>query len=396
MNLYTTWSIGIIGAGTMGRGIAQVAALAGHSVHLYDTQPNMLRDVRQFLQETLGRLAEKGKISEEEAGNALSRIYYHPKLDVLYKCELIIEAIVENSKAKQEVLHEISTLSGEDVILASNTSSLSITQLASATTYPHRFLGIHFFNPAPLMQLVEVIPGLQTDPSLLLVILPLIQSWGKTPVVAKDTPGFIVNRIARPYYGEALRMLEEDIAPVHVIDAAMEKIGRFRMGPFRLMDLIGNDINYAVTRDVYEQSFYDPRYKPAITQLRLVQAGRYGRKSGVGFYDYRTEQEEYSIGFDESWARTTIVDRIVAMLINEAADALYWKIADRDDIDKAMTLGVNYPKGLLRWADEWGLGRVIEIIDALHDTYKEDRYRVSPLLRHMHLKNKRFYEYNDQ
>jgi 3-hydroxybutyryl-CoA dehydrogenase len=251
-------------------------------------------------------------------------------------------------------------------------------------------LGIHFFNPAPLMKLVEIIPAIQTEFDILQEARKTVDNWHKLTVIAKDTPGFIVNRVARPFYGEALRILEEGLADEATIDWAMTELGGFRMGPFTLMDYIGNDVNYVVTETVFQSFFYDPRYKPSFTQKRLAEAGYLGRKSGRGFYNYGEDAVNPEPNKDEKLGQE-IVSRIVAMLINEAADALYLNIASRDDIDLAMTKGVNYPKGLLQWADETGIKQCVEGMDALYNEYLEDRYRCSPLLRKMARDGRCFY-----
>ncbi|HBL78782.1 MAG TPA: 3-hydroxybutyryl-CoA dehydrogenase, partial [Aequorivita sp.] len=282
-----------------------------------------------------------------------------------------------------------------DCIIASNTSSLSIASIASSLQKPERCIGIHFFNPAPLMKLVEVIPAVQTSEETLKISVKTITDWGKIVAVAKDTPGFIVNRVARPFYGEALRIYEEGIASFAEIDTAMKEIGGFRMGPFELMDFIGNDVNYTVTETVFEAFYYDPRYKPSFAQKRFAEAGYLGRKSGKGYYNYsddgkmsvRAQSRTHSEGTVSS---TEIFERILIMLINEAADALFWNIASAEDIDNAMTKGVNYPKGLLAWADEKGMDWCVKKMDELYDEYHEDRYRCSPLLRRMNKGGLRF------
>jgi 3-hydroxybutyryl-CoA dehydrogenase len=284
----------------------------------------------------------------------------------------------------------LENITNEGAILASNTSSLSIASIAAACENAQRVIGIHFFNPAPLMKLVEIIPAVQTSKATTQQAKTLIDSWGKLTVLAKDTPGFIVNRIARPFYSEALRILEEGIADVATIDWAMKDIGGFRMGPFTLMDYIGNDVNYTVTETVFTAFYFDPRYKPAFTQKRLSEAGYHGRKSGRGFYDYGESAQNPAPNQDEKLGNY-IVNRVVCMLINEAVDALFWQVASQEDIETAMTKGVNYPKGLLAWADEKGLKNVLKTLEELQFEYGEDRYRPSPLLRRMVRNNKTFY-----
>lgn len=386
-----TTPIAVIGAGAMGSGIAQVAAAHGHRVVVVDTQSAALENARKNLEKALNRLAEKGSISPENAAEILQRIRFTTEKSACAGCGLAIEAIIENLSAKQAVFRELETLAGEDCILASNTSSLSITAIAAACRKPERVLGAHFFNPAPLMPLVEIIPGIATANSVVETSRRLVDAWGKTTVLAKDTPGFIVNRVARPFYGEAIRIFEEGIADAATIDWAMKEIGGFRMGPFELMDLIGNDVNYAVTAAVWEAFFYDPRYKPSFTQKRLVEAGRLGRKSGKGYYDYAPGAlPPEPVKSRESGEE--IFFRILAMLINEAAEAVFWQIASVEDIDLAMTKGVNYPKGLLLWADEIGLDKVLEKMQRLQDEYGEDRYRPGMLLKRMAREGRRFYQ----
>ena len=311
-------------------------------------------------------------------------------MKALSESGIIIEAIIENLDVKKGVFSSIESLVSKDCILASNTSSLSITSIASACERSERVLGIHFFNPAPLMPLVEIIPAIQTADKITDEARNIIDSWKKITVLAKDTPGFIVNRVARPFYGEAIRILEEGIADVATIDWAMKEIGGFRMGPFELTDYIGHDVNYVVTETVFKAFFFDPRYKPSFTQKRLVEAGRLGRKSGQGFYDYSQGAVNPKPNTDEALG-TEIVNRITAMLINEAIDALFLNIASAKDIDLAMTKGVNYPKGLLAWADEKGLDVVLTQLEELYKNYCEDRYRPSPLLRKMVNEQKTFY-----
>lgn len=382
--------IGVIGSGSMGSGIAQVAATAGHEVYLYDNNPDALKRASQKLQKILNRLVEKGRMTDSEAKAIFGRVYFSDSMYSYGDAGLVIEAIVENLKIKQSVFEQLEDIVSEDCILASNTSSLSIASIAAACKNPSRVIGIHFFNPAPLMKLVEVIPAVQTSEATLKMSLSLLENWGKLTVQAKDTPGFIVNRVARPFYGEALRILDEGLADVATIDWAMTALGGFRMGPFTLMDYIGHDVNYTVTETVFKSFYYDPRYKPSFTQKRLAEAGYLGRKTGKGFYNY-AEGATNPPADENKEKGEQILWRIVVMLINEAADALYYKIASRDDIDTAMTKGVNYPKGLLKWADEKGIEYCVTTMDKLHDEYHEERYRCSPLLRKMAREGKTFY-----
>lgn len=372
--------VGVIGSGAMGSGIAQVAAMAGHQVILYDSNAAALERSRGALQGTFTKLQEKGKIAD--AGQLFARFQFASNINAFTGCGLIIEAIIENLAIKKSVFADLEKVVSDDCVLATNTSSLSVTSIAAACVKPDRVLGLHFFNPAPLMALVEVVPAVQTNDVLIQEAKQLMHDWGKVPVVAKDTPGFIVNRLARPFYGEALRIYEEGIADMATIDWAMTEIGKFRMGPFTLMDYIGHDVNYVVTETVFQSFFYDPRYKPSFSQKRLLEAGWLGRKSGRGFYNYANEAVTPEANQDVVLG-TQIFERILAMLINEAVEALYLKIATTEDLDLAMTKGVNYPKGLLSWCREIGPKKVLSILDGLYEYYHEDRYRASVLLREM-------------
>jgi 3-hydroxybutyryl-CoA dehydrogenase len=383
--------IGVLGAGSMGSGIAQVAATYGHEVVLVDSNIKAVEKAMTEMQKALARLVEKGKMTEQAKNELLGRIQCSDKMEDYAGAQLIIEAIIENLEVKKTVFAKLETIVDANCILASNTSSLSIASIAAACQKPERVVGIHFFNPAPLMKLVEIIPAVQTSSETLTKAKVIIDSWEKLTVLTKDTPGFIVNRVARPFYGEALRILEEGLADIATIDWAMTSLGSFRMGPFTLMDYIGNDINYTVTETVFSAFYYDPRYKPAFTQKRLAEAGYLGRKTGRGHYNYAEGVVQPEANKDEALGQS-ILNRILAMLINEAADALFWNIASREAIDIAMTNGVNYPKGLLKWADEIGIQEVVNRLDTLYHEYHEDRYRCSPLLRRMAKEGKRFYE----
>jgi len=441
-------NVGIIGSGTMGSGIAQVAATANCKVKLYDTNQSALDKAKHALDKILNRLVEKGRIDDSEKTRIQENIQYVDNLKSLSDSDLTIEAIIENIEIKKKVFSELesyvsddciiasntSSLSiasiasslrkpercvgihffnpaplmklvevipailfselesyvSDDCIIASNTSSLSIASIASSLKKPERCIGIHFFNPAPLMKLVEVIPAIQTSARILEKSVNIISEWKKTVAVAKDTPGFIVNRVARPFYSESLRIYEEGLADFATIDWSLKSLGGFRMGPFELMDFIGNDVNYIVTETVFTAFYFDPRYKPSFTQKRFSEAGYLGRKSGKGYYDYSDGATKPKPTEDKTLAQN-IFDRVLVMLINEAADALFLNIASAEDIDIAMTKGVNYPKGLLAWADEKGTDWCVSKMDELYNEYHEDRYRCSPLLRKMNRENKTFF-----
>jgi len=382
--------VGVLGAGTMGAGIAQVAAQNGSEVVLVDLNQEMLTKAENNLDKVLARLVEKGSISEDEKINIQGRITYSTDVHDFKSSKIVIEAIVEKLEVKHSVFANLETIVSQECILASNTSSLSIASIGSVLKNSSRVIGIHFFNPAPLMPLVEIIPAVQTSQETLDFSKELIRSWKKVGVICKDTPGFIVNRVARPYYGEALKIYEEGLADFATIDWAMTKIGGFRMGPFTLMDYIGNDVNYAVTESVFASFYYDPRFKPSFTQKRHMEAGFYGRKSGRGYYNY-AEGTVLPQANEDNVLGQKIVNRILAMLINEAIDAVFLNVATKEDVDLAMTNGVNYPKGLLKWADEIGLNNVLMQLEELFHEYGEDRYRPNPLLRRMVKEGKHFF-----
>jgi 3-hydroxybutyryl-CoA dehydrogenase len=383
-------NVGVIGAGTMGAGIAQIAATYGHNVTVFDSDKKAGTRARAQLDKVLKRLVEKGRMEADTAAAIGHRIGFVEQTEAFANVGLVVEAVVEDLAIKRRLFESIEKIVTRGCVLATNTSSLSIASIAAACDDPSRVLGVHFFNPAPLMPLVEIVPGVATNPDVVSTVRSLIDAWGKTTALAKDTPGFIVNRVARPFYGEALRILEEGVADVATIDWAMKTHGGFRMGPFELMDFIGHDVNYKVTETVFEAFFYDPRYKPSFTQKRLVEAGRLGRKTKRGFYDYGEDAAAPTPTEDDDLGRA-IAMRIVIMLINEAADALFWNVASRDDIDLAMEKGVNYPKGLLKWADKIGVEEVLQRLTALQDEYGEDRYRPSALLRRMARTKQSFY-----
>jgi len=373
-------NIGVIGAGTMGVGIAQVAAQNWNHVVLVDTNQEVLDKAKFNLDKTLTKLVEKQKITQEDSNKILRLIEFTTNYEALKSADLVIEAIIENITVKHTVFSQIESIVSPKCILASNTSSLSIASISSVLKNPERMLGIHFFNPAPLMALVEIIPGVRTSNEVTIAAKSIIDSWKKKTVLVKDTPGFIVNRVARPFYGEALRIYEEGIADFATIDWAMTHFGGFKMGPFTLMDYIGNDINYTVTETVFEAFYFDPRFKPSFTQKRHKEAGLLGRKTGKGYYDYQ-ENAKTPIPIEDIQLGKYIFNRILAMLINEAYDALFMQVASREDIDTAMKFGVNYPKGLLEWADEIGVDNVLTTLKDLFEEYGEDRYRPNSLLK---------------
>ncbi len=383
-------SVGVIGSGAMGAGIAQVAASAGHNVFVYDNNDDALQKAKKNLETSLKKLVEKGKLTSEKSETVLKNTNFTSDLSSFKDCSLVIEAIVENLEVKQKVFSDLEKIVSDACVLASNTSSLSITSIASACKHPERVIGIHFFNPATIMPLVEIIPGIASDAGIAEQAKKLIDGWGKICVIAKDTPGFIVNRVARPFYSEALRIYEEGIADMATIDWAMREIGGFKMGPFELMDLIGHDVNYVVTETVWKQFYFDPRFKPALTQKRLLEAGFLGRKSGRGFYNY-AEGAVMPEPVKDDTLGNQIFNRIIAMLINEAIDTVYLRIASAEHIDLAMTKGVNYPKGLLHWCDTLGVENVLQTLKDLNKLYEEDRYRPSLLLKFMAANKKTFY-----
>ena len=478
----------VVGAGIMGTGIAQVAAQAGHAVWLHDTREGAAADAKVRLAGLFEGLVAKGRLGGDEAAAALDRIRPTATLADARGAGLVVEAIVENLPAKRELFRELEALLGDEAVLASNTSSISITAIANGLKRPDRLVGMHFFNPVALMKLVEVVSGLQTDRTVAEAVFTLAGQWGKTAVHARSTPGFIVNRIARPYYAEALQLLAEQAARPEDVDACLRGAG-FRMGPCELMDLIGHDTNFAVTQSVFEANFQDRRYTPSLVQREMVDGGLLGRKSGRGFYDYadgRTPPRRTAaapkappyaqnvtlhgsgvvidrlatalvgraigrdagsgwtgVSVDGAMLRLTdgrratalgdevavfdlpthaepgsalalalsdrcspawreaapawlgaagfdpvvvddapglIVARTVAMLINEAADAVHQGVCSAEGADAAMKLGVNYPAGPFEWLARWDAAAVVQLLDALDHAHRGERYRVSPWL----------------
>ena len=389
MNEVTT--VGVLGAGTMGAGIAQVAAEAGLEVLLHDPVAGATDRARERIAAHLARKVEKGQLTHPERAAAEGRLGTSALLEGLAVAELVIEAIPEDLDLKRDAFRRLDAAAVPTTILATNTSSLAVARIAAATTRPGRVVGMHFFNPVPLMALVEVIPGPMTESSVLDSVALLARLLGKTPVVSADTPGFIVNRVQRAYYLEAFRILEAGLADVTAIDEAMRGIG-FRMGPFELADLVGTDVNLAAGIAIFEGFFGDPRYRPAQIQRRVADAGRLGRKVGAGYYDYgadgtRGDAWGSLVTRSRSGPRVEQLDaaqieaRILAAIVNEAASAVADGVASPDAIDTAMRLASNWPEGPLAWGERIGLSSVVHSLDALHAAVPDGRYRVTPLLR---------------
>ncbi|MDA0899295.1 MAG: 3-hydroxyacyl-CoA dehydrogenase NAD-binding domain-containing protein [Bacteroidetes bacterium] len=382
--------VAVLGAGAMGTGIGQIAVQNGCHVVYYDSFPGATDRSKASIEKVFNRLAEKGKITSEQKEEMLGRMQWSADVDAVSGADLVVEAVIEDLDVKKDLFAKVEPLLRSDAWLCTNTSSLSIAALSSGLTHPERFGGLHFFNPAPLMPLVEVVPGVKTGDDFTETMEALMLEWGKVPVVAKDTPGFIVNKVARPFYSEAIKLYEEGVASIAEIDAAVKSIG-FRMGPFELTDLIGHDVNYTVTETVWSQFFYDPRFRPSITQKRLKEAGLFGRKTGRGFYNYASgidaavvAQEEVEI---DPMLSEKIVERILCLIINEALDAVWQGIASPENVDLAMTKGVNYPKGPIQWGREMGWDQVLGTLKRCHKHYGDDRYRPCPLLRHLNSGN---------
>lgn len=399
-----TSTVGILGGGTMGAGIAQVAAMHGWMVELRDIDEPTARRAIAGINRRLDQLAEKGRLSPEERDDAESRLCVARCPDCLGDCEIVIEAIVERLDIKAAAFRELLPSLRPDAILATNTSSLSVTKLGEAVGQPQRLVGMHFFNPAPVMKLVEVIAGERSDATAVDRVAQIAQQWGKVVARASDSPGFIVNHVARPYYLEAFRILEDGFAGVEEIDAAMREVGGFRMGPLELADLIGMDINTAAARSVWEQLGRPALLEPSALQERIVAAGHLGRKSKRGCYDYAVDPPAPAIEVERrplelgaaardlvarfaqrgavrpgSDLQNYIFARILVCLFAQAAMAFRRGVAQRADIDTAMRYGVNYPRGPFEWMRLIGPDLCDEWLAALAASSGSDRYRAPPL-----------------
>ncbi len=386
--------IGVVGAGTMGSGIAQLAARAGARTLLHDPLADALARGAQRAREGLAKEAAKGRLGAGDANAAAARLQPVDSLDALAACELVIEAAPERIELKHELYAQLSELVSEECVLATNTSSLLVTAIATAAGNPERVVGMHFFNPPPLMRLLEVVAGEQSSDAAVALACATGEAMGKTVILAKDGPGFLVNRCNRPFGLEALRLLQEQIADIETIDRIVRMEGGFRMGPFELMDLVGVDTGLEISKSFYEQSFGEPRWRPSPIAARYVAAGRYGRKSGRGYYDYARDPHRppdpdpdpdppTRADAKVAPALDGVLGRIVCQVINECAFALGEGVGSAQDIDTGMVLGLNYPRGPLAWADEIGLDQVLGVLDGLWEEYREERYRSAPELRRL-------------
>src|SRR5215211_2791075 len=364
--------IAVVGAGTMGAGIAESVASAGLSVVMVDVREEALDRGRGTIEKDLERRVKRGRIPEEERREVLGRVSATTDLEACAAAAVVIEAVIEDAEVKRKVFGDLEGVVAGEAVLATNTSSLSVAGIAAGTERPELVVGMHFFNPVSAMRLVEVATGPSTDPSAVRRVEEVAERLGKTPIRVSDTPGFVVNRVARPFYLEALRLVEAGEKPEQ-IDASVRDVG-FRMGPLELADLIGNDVNLAVSESLFERYYYQPRFRPSHLQRSMVEGGSLGRKSGRGFYDYGEE------GKVEGEPQEDISLRITSCIVNEAFLALSEGVATAEDIDRAMKLGANYPKGPFEWGEEIGARSIVETLDSLRAAHG-DAYLAAPALR---------------
>ncbi len=392
----TVERVGVVGAGTMGAGIAQIAALGGYRTVIYELDSKALSHGLEQLRAALRRGAERGRWREQDAIDALERVETDTIVEVLKDCDLVIEAAPEDLDLKRNLFERLASVCGPDAVLATNTSSLSVTAIASAIPEPARIVGMHFFNPPALMQLVEVVAGDESGEPALEVTAEVARGMGRTPIRARDSVGFVANRCVRPFFLESLRMLGAGIAPHEEIDRIVRLGAGLRMGPFELMDLIGIDVNFTVAKSFWEQSFGEPRWRPTMIHERMVASGRLGRKTGRGFYSYEKDTPhrprdpdipgERPI-FDEDQLLEVagenapeVLTRLGATIANEACFALGERVASADDINTAMRLGYNWPLGPLEWGERLGWNHALGVLEELRELEGE-AYRPAPALR---------------
>ena len=388
--------VGVVGAGTMGAGIAQIAALGGYRTAIYEVDDAALERGLEKLRSDLGRGAERGRWSASEADEAGERLEPGTAIDALGGCELVIEAAPEDLELKRELFGRLAEVCGPEAVLATNTSSLSVTAIAAPVSRPERIVGMHFFNPPALMQLVEIVAGDESAEPALELATDVARGMGRTPIRARDSVGFVANRCVRPFFLESLRMLGEGVAEHEEIDRTVRTGAGLRMGPFELMDLIGLDVNFAVAKSFWEQSFGEPRWRPTPIHARMVASGRLGRKAGRGFYTYGADtphrppdpeiEDERPI-FDEDRLEelaganaALVLTRLGATIANEACFALGERVASQEDINTAMRLGYNWPIGPLEWGERLGWSRALGVLEELREL-RGEAYRPAPSLR---------------
>ena len=388
--------LGVVGAGTMGAGIAQIAALGGYETALYEIDEKQLERGQELIRNGMRRGAERGRWSESEATEALERLQADTLIELLRDCELVIEAVPEDLDLKRNLFDRLAAVCKPEAVLATNTSSLSVTAVASPVPEPQRIVGMHFFNPPALMQLVEVVAGDESGEPALELATDVARGMGRTPIRARDSVGFVANRCVRPFFLESLRMLAEGVAPHDEIDRIVRLGAGLRMGPFELMDLIGIDVNFAVARSFWEQSFGEPRWRPSPIHERMVASGRLGRKAGRGFYAYEEGEPHRPPDPDTDGERPvfdeveleriagpnapSVLTRLGSTIANEACFALGERVASADDINTAMRLGYNWPVGSLEWGERLGWARALGVLEELRELQGE-AYRPAPLLR---------------